>query len=179
MYVKNSFLLYINYKYDVMKKPNISKKSRYKNGEIPCHKLRKFMITEDSKSFVFRSSYEYLFMLFCENSPNVKAWSSEPFTIDYYCLAKQKMRKYWIDFTYISTSGQKYLVEIKPEKDFAEVKLFSSKFNSIENEEHKRNYALGNERASNNYSKWVQAKIYANSIDAKFIVVTEKFLKMK
>lgn len=162
-----------------MKKPSLSRKSRYKNGEIPVSKLKKFLVTESSQTFVYRSSYEYMFMLFCENSLNVKSWSSEPFTIDYYCLAKQKNRKYWIDFTYTTISGDRYLVEIKPEKDFIEVKQFSKFFNSIQDEKHKLNYALGNERASNNYSKWIFAKEYAKGINAKFVVVTEKFLKMR
>lgn len=158
-------------------KPSLSKKSRYKQGEIKASKLQKFIVTEASNSFVYRSSYEYSFMLWCENNGNVKAWSSEPYAIKYYCPVKKKERSYWIDFTALMHDDVKLLVEVKPEKDLVAVKQFQLSYSRLGTSEAKTQYLLANQTAANNYAKWQAAMKYAKSKSMKFQVVTEKFLK--
>lgn len=158
-------------------KPALSKNSRYKNGEIPAYKLKKFVATEASKTFIYRSSYEYAFMIWCENNGNVIHWSSEPFSIPYFCPVKKKQRSYWIDFNSIMNNGVKILVEIKPEKDLQEVKNFQLAYSRLGTSEAKSQYILSHKVAANNYAKWQAAKKYAQATGRLFQVVTEKFLK--
>lgn len=157
-------------------KPALSKKSRYKNGEIPASKLKKFIQTELSKTFVYRSSYEYSFMIWCEQSPKVKGWSSEPFSIKYFCPVKKKERSYWIDFTMIMFDNQKVLVEVKPEKDLKSVKLFQVAYSRLTTSEAKTSFIQGNKTSANNFAKWQAAKAFSKANNMIFQVVTEKFL---
>lgn len=160
-------------------KPTLNKKSKYKNGEIPAAKLTKFVATEKSKSFVYRSSYEYSFMLWCENNGNVKAWSSEPHSIKYFCPVKKKERSYWIDFTVEMTDSTKLFVEIKPEKDKLAVQVFQKMLSTLSTSEAKTNYIQSNKVAANNFAKWQTAIKYCKERNYIFQLVTEKFLKFK
>jgi hypothetical protein len=158
-------------------KPNLSKNSRYKNGEILASKLKKFVITECSKSFVYRSSYEYIFHLWCENNGNVLKWSSEPYAITYFCPVKKKQRSYWLDFTMQMVDNKLIFVEIKPEKDLQAVKHFQLAYSRLTTSEARTSYIQANKIAANNLAKWQAAKKYALAKGAEFQVVTEKFLK--
>jgi hypothetical protein len=158
-------------------KPKLSKKSRYKNGEIAPSKLTKFKPTEKSPTFVYRSSYEYVFCMWCEYNANVVSWSSEPYSIEYYCPVKKKLRSYWIDFISKMIDGQKIIIEVKPEKDLQAVKIFQQTFARLTTAEAKTSYIQANKIAANNYGKWQAAKKYAKQNGMQFQVVTEKFLK--
>jgi hypothetical protein len=66
----------------------------------------------------FRSSWEYTFMCFCDDNPNVLSWASEPVKITYQHPLTGKITGYVPDFVivYLDGNGQKHaeLIEIKP-----------------------------------------------------------------
>lgn len=160
-------------------KPRLSKKVKYQNGQVEAHKLKKFMVTESSTSFVYRSSYEYLFMLWCEQNEFVVKWYSEPFSIKYFDISSERVRNYWIDFIFIDINDVKYFCEIKPSNDIEKVKKFKHQLSTISNPEAKRKFARIHEREAKNLSKWTAAKEYCNKHELKFVLVDEKFLKSK
>jgi hypothetical protein len=66
----------------------------------------------------FRSSWEYTFMNFCDDNPNVLSWASEPVKITYQHPLTGKITGYVPDFViiYLDGNGRKHaeLIEIKP-----------------------------------------------------------------
>ena len=70
----------------------------------------------DLKQIIYRSSWERLFMVYCDKSPMILQWSSEEFKIPY--IFEGKNRTYYPDFwiEYINNEGNLHskIVEIKP-----------------------------------------------------------------
>lgn len=161
------------------KKPRLNRNSVYKNGVIQANKLKKFVPTENSTSFVYRSSYEYLFMIWCENNESVIAWSSEPYSIPYFDLSSNRNRNYWIDFSFVDVNNVCWLVEVKPSSDIKNVKKFKKHLSTISNPEVKKHFCFSHKRDSKNLSKWVAAKNYCKKHNFRFILVDETFLKSK
>lgn len=126
---------------------------------------------------MYRSSYEYSFMLWCENNGNVKGWSSEPDTISYFCPVKKKQRSYWIDFIVYMQDGTSILVEVKDEKEKLAVQVFQKTYATLGTSEAKTSYIQSNRIAANNFAKWQTATAYAKRKNMLFQVITQKFLK--
>lgn len=65
---------------------------------------------------IYRSSWERLFMVYCDKSPNITQWSSEEFKIPY--IFEGKNRTYYPDFwiEMIDYEGLRHskIIEIKP-----------------------------------------------------------------
>ena len=141
-----------------------SEKSIYTQGYFKG--ARKYFGPEP---IIYRSKMEYDFMMKMELNPKVEKWSSEQIIIPYTMLEKQngkvvKVRhNYNTDFTVILTTGEKYLVEVKP-------KAFSPK---NEKEIHR------NPIIYKNACKWKAALAWAKLNNFKFIVINEEHLKTR
>jgi hypothetical protein len=98
----------------------------------------------------FRSSWEFAFGKYLDESDNVVKWSSEAFPIMYLSPKDNKTHRYFCDFFFQTKNGSKFLVEIKPHAQIN---------NPI------------------NQAKWLAAKEYVQKINAQFLVITEKELK--
>ena len=119
---------------------------------------------------IYRSSYEYKFMIRLEMNPNVIAWSSENLKIPYYLLHRQKdgstkpvRHEYNIDFMVYTKDGGKYIVEVKP---MAFVPLNEAQIRR-------------SPEIYKNYMKWQAAKKWAGENGFEFVVVTERDLGIK
>jgi len=66
----------------------------------------------------YRSGWEFSFMRFCDEHPNIIAWSSEPLKIPYRNPFTGKYTVYVPDFliTYLNKNGRRFseLIEVKP-----------------------------------------------------------------
>lgn len=136
-------------------KPNPN--SRYKDGYFPKDKCTKYL-SVGNEPCIYRSSLEFKTFLWCENSPNVKAWASEPFSIPYYHKTPNgeiKKRNYNIDLIVEFTDGRIWFVEIKP------YELTKKGSHGFELNASKWRGAL----------KWCEEQPY----DIKFRIITEKF----
>lgn len=113
---------------------------------------------------VFRSSWELVFMKFCDSNDSVLAWSSEPVEIPYFGV-DGRWHKYIPDFLikYRDKRGvmRVDLIEIKPENQTVMEKAKGT-LNKIE-------YA-------NNMAKWEAAKKWCAAQGIGFKVLTEKDL---
>jgi len=123
----------------------------------------------DKSKIIYRSSWEYAFLKFCDLSSDVIKYEIEPFSINYLHPFTRKIHKYFVDFylEFKTSSGIKHwLVEIKP--------LRHTKMPSIPKRmttKSKRNYASGVKRYRINMSKFKAATEFANINGMKFDVV--------
>ena len=63
---------------------------------------------------IYRSSWEKKFCLYCERTPTIEAWWSEPIAIKYFNPIDNKYHKYYPDYIIKLTNGEIYIIEVKP-----------------------------------------------------------------
>ena len=122
----------------------------------------------DPRNVVYRSSWEYKFMQWCESSASVEEWSSEEFIIPYISPVDGKRHKYYPDF-YVKVNNKKYMVEVKPAKQTKEPK--------IQRKVTKR-YITEVVTYARNQAKWNAAKEFCKDYGWEFMLITEKELKV-
>ncbi len=97
-----------------------------------------------------RSSWEFAFAKYLDHADTVKWWSTEPFAIPYISPKDNKQHRYFVDFVFLTVTGEKHLIEIKP---------------NIQR------------KCKVNQAKWEAAERYSKQIGAIFSIVTEIELK--
>jgi len=88
---------------------------KYQTGTYKPQNPQKY--NGDINNIVWRSSWEFKFMRWCDLSDNVLEWSSEETIIPYICKTDNKPHRYFVDFKIKvrTKNGVKtYLVEVKP-----------------------------------------------------------------
>lgn len=111
----------------------------------------------------YRSSWEFAFMRFCDQHPNVSKWASEAIKIPYRNPLTGKQTIYVPDFfiAYADKKGKQRveLIEVKPANQAIKEKTGRSKANQA-------HWIL-------NQAKWEAAKAYCKQNGIFFRVVTE------
>lgn len=131
-------------------------------------------IGPDLDNVVFRSSWEKHMFEFFDGNPNVLAWASEPYFIEYmkpvndgHGNVKMKKAKYYPDLyvEYVDADGKlhKELIEIKPEKQTKPSRSRSPTTKLMEN----YTFAV-------NTAKWAAAEAWCKERDIEFKKYTEK-----
>jgi hypothetical protein len=115
--------------------------------------------------------WEFKFMKYCDNSPNVLEWGSEEIVIPYLSPVDGKVHRYFVDF-YMKVQEQtgrqqKYLIEIKPAKFVAPPITPKRKTRQFIQEV----YTWGV-----NQAKWKAAREFCDNRGWKFEIFTEKEL---
>ena len=132
--------------------------SRYSQGFfIPKHP-HKYVGVGKIK---YRSSWELVFMQFCDNNDKILQWASEPMRIPYRNPLSGKPTVYVPDFLIMYQSGNKIvteLVEIKPKKQT----MIQEKISNRD----KLAVAL-------NHAKWAAASNWCKKTGISFRVITE------
>lgn len=160
-----------------MPKPQLTATSKWKQGVFDVSKSTKYKASTLTDKCIYRSSYEWIFMKWCESNDFVVSWSSEPFAIPYQMPNKTKSNNYWVDFTLTMSNGEIWWVEIKPSKEVNDVESFKKLWMNENNTLSKEYILLKHKTAATNYFKWIHAKAYAKLHNAKFKILTEKTLK--
>jgi hypothetical protein len=162
-------------------KPNQGPNGKYKQGYFQLKNPQKYV--GDPNKVIFRSSWEYRFMQWCDIHPKIVKWGSEPVPIPYINPVRSAEKKtqvinnYYIDFYMVAEKDgkqQAYLVEVKPEKQ--KYPPDPSKLN--ENCTAKRLSRYNQELKTYliNQAKWAAAKQYAASRGMLFKIADENFL---
>lgn len=139
-------------------KPN--PKSRFKQGYFDIQNPKKYV---GKRPIIYRSSWELMFMKYCENTDEVLQWGSEVTCIPYYDFVGGR-HTYNIDFTLKMRNGETLLVEVKPSSQIPRT-LFEVKTDPVK---------------AQNAAKWKAAREYAlTQPNTKFLIATEKFFKLK
>lgn len=123
----------------------------------------------DSRNIIYRSSWEYKFMKWCDTTPSVVEWGSEEIFIPYVSPADGKVHRYFPDF-YVNIKGRgRYIVEVKPFYQTQEPKTQKRNTKKYINEV--VTYAV-------NKAKWKAAEEFCNDNSMQFMLITEKELKV-
>ena len=148
-------------------------KSGFKQGYYNPKNIEKYI---GPLPIIYRSSWEYKFMIWCDNNTKVIKWSSEPVEIKYWSRQGNKQRKYHPDFYFkvLKNDGStdEFLAEIKPkaqiQKPIIPTKMSKKAIES---------YRFLAEQYIKNMDKYNAAKQYAIERNWKFIVLTEDTIK--
>ena len=128
----------------------------------------KFVVKNASKYVgnkvpIYRSSWEWAFMNFCDGNNNIVQWSSEPIRIPYRHPLTGKMTTYVPDFLVVyrnrDNTMQAELIEIKPKKQ----SLIEDKMNS-------RDRTI----VAINHCKWEAAQRWCKANGLTFRIITEE-----
>mgnify|MGYP006266507519 CR=1 FL=1 len=135
--------------------------SKYSQGKFQLQNPIKYV---GNKTPTYRSSWELVFMQFCDNNPSVLQWASEAVHINYRNPLTGKNTIYVPDFliTYQDAGGKQHaeVIEVKPTKE-----------TTLE--------AAGNSPRAQaaailNMAKWEAAKQWCRAHNLTFRVVTEQ-----
>ena len=121
----------------------------------------------DPSKVIYRSHWEKLCFMWCDNNPNVKHWSSEETVVPYLWEIDKKMHRYFVDLKINFTDGKTILVEIKPEKETQ----------PPIGEKRTKKYIAEGLSYVKNMNKWEAANDYAKDRGWQFQIWTEKTLQ--
>lgn len=181
----------LNNSYKQWHRPVMTEQAKTKQGYAKITNKEKYV--GDPSLIIYRSSWEFAFIKYCDSSPSVIRWSSEPIAIKYYDKVSkleecQKLkldpnnpvnwtvRNYYTDFWVVVDKGggecQKMFVEIKPSNKLLKpvpppensTAAVQKKFNRLAKE-----YLI-------NCEKFRAMNEYAENNGAIFRVYTEKTL---
>jgi hypothetical protein len=136
------------------------------NGSFKITKPEKYM--GDYTKVVYRSLWERQCFKWCENNPNVKAWNSEEVVVPYLSRADKRMHRYFVDLLVEMTSGEIFLIEIKP-------KIQTKP--PVKPKRKTKKYINEVVTYVKNQDKWESADKFANHKGWKFQIWTEDTLK--
>ena len=122
----------------------------------------------DYHNIIYRSSWEYKFMVWCGRSSSVTEWGSEEIVIPYISPADGRRHRYFPDF-YVKIGRKKYMVEVKPLRQTKQPKKQKKQTKAYITEV--VTYAI-------NQAKWEAAKEYCKDRGWEFMLITEKELKV-
>jgi len=133
--------------------------SKYAQGKFQIKNPEKYV---GKKQPTYRSAWEFVFMNFCDNNPNILQWASEAVHINYRNPLTGKNTIYVPDFLIIYTdkNGKQHgdVIEVKPKKETA-----------MENARSARDQAF----VLLNMAKWEAARAWCKNQGLNFRVVTE------
>ncbi len=136
--------------------------SKYAQGKYQLQNPAKYV---GNKQPTYRSSWEYVFMQFCDNNPNILQWASEAVHINYRNPLTGRNTIYVPDFliTYVDAGGgqRAEVVEVKPRKE-----------TTLEGAKNVRDQAA----AILNMAKWEAARAWCKAHGLTFRVVTEDMI---
>ena len=122
----------------------------------------------DYHNIIYRSSWEYKFMVWCDRSSSVTEWGSDEIVIPYISPADGRRHRYFPDF-YVKIGRKKYMVEVKPLRQTKQPKKQKKQTKAYITEV--VTYAI-------NQAKWEAAKEYCKDRGWEFMLITEKELKV-
>jgi hypothetical protein len=134
--------------------------AKYAQSQYRVKNPEKYM---GNKTPYFRSSWEFAFMRFCDENPNVIKWASEAIKIPYRNPFTGKYTVYVPDFfiSYIDAENRQHneLIEVKPlnQTSFKEAK----------------NNRLNQAHAALNEAKWTAARQWCKQNSVVFRIVNE------
>jgi hypothetical protein len=181
-----------NESYKRWHKPDMSPNARTKQGYYKVQNKEKYM--GDPNLVIFRSSWEHTFCRWCDFSPSILRWSSEPIRVPYYdrvskldelkrqgldpnnpknWVVKYYNTDYWIEVAKGDGTTQKMFVEIKPS---GKLKKPIPPNDNAPLKEVRRFNLLAKEYLINE-AKFAALKAWAERSGAQFWVFTEETLR--
>ena len=133
---------------------------KYSQGKFQVKNTEKYI---GKKQPTYRSSWEFAFMKFCDESPAIAKWASEAVRIPYRNPLTGRYTIYVPDFfiNYVDKGGQTHaeIVEIKPQNQSLKEKVGKNLNNQA-------SYIL-------NRAKWEAATVWCRQKGLRFRVINE------
>ena len=125
----------------------------------------------DASNIIYRSSWEFKFLMECDNNPDILEWSSEEIAIPYRSPLDKQIHHYFPD-NFIKTkqingSIKKQIVEIKPHAQTLE---------PVKGKKKTKKYIREVTTYLVNQAKWEAAKSWCADRGYDFVILTEKQL---
>ena len=182
----------VNSSYKSWHRPNTSVTAKTRQGYAVISNHDKYV--GDPGQIIYRSSWEFAFIKYCDSSPSVLRWSSEPMSVRYFDKVSKLVecqkygldpnnptnwiqKNYNIDFWILVDNGdgthKKMFIEIKPSN-----KLIKPTPPPLDSPiaMHKKFNVLAKEYLINE-EKFKAMKKYAEANGAEFHIFTEKTLQ--
>jgi hypothetical protein len=135
--------------------------AKYAQGKFNVKNSDKYL---GNRSPLYRSSWEFAFMKFCDENPNVIKWASESIKIPYRNPFTGKYTVYVPDFfiSYADSNGQQRaeLIEIKPSNQTVKERVGNNKNNQA-------HWIL-------NQAKWEAARAWCKQNGLTFRIINEE-----
>jgi hypothetical protein len=129
----------------------------------------------DVSTIVFRSSWEFKFLKWCDSSPTVIKYASEPVGIPYMSPLDKRGHTYYVDFYVVTKDNegneQGWLIEVKPNK-YTKPPVAPTRMTDKQT----ANYVHSAKQYIVNRAKFEAAKEFAAVRGLKFGIITENFL---
>jgi len=122
----------------------------------------------DYNHIIYRSSWEFSVMMWCDNNPKITEWSSEELIIPYLCPTDGNWHRYFVDFVIKFDNNIVYWIELKPETQTKFPKKSKSK----------KKYIKEVFEYTKNKAKWSAASEVAKKHNVIFQVWTENTLRL-
>jgi len=172
--------------------PSKNPDSKIKQGYYRVQHPEKYI--GDPNLVIYRSSWEWSFCRWCDFSPSIKRWSSEPTQVPYYdrvskleeCkklglnpndpknwVIKQYHTDFWVEIDKGNNIVEKMFIEIKPSDKLR--KPTPPTENSSLKEQ--RRFNIQAKEYLINEAKWCAMNAWAQKNNTKFYVFTEKILE--
>lgn len=133
---------------------------RFAQGRFELKNPQKYI---GNKTPLYRSSWEWAFMQFCDNNPAIEQWASEAIKIPYRDPLTGRQTIYVPDFfiQYVDKNGGKHaeVVEVKPMSQALKEKVGRNKVNQA--------------HLVRNMAKWEAARIWCKRQGLYFRIVSE------
>jgi hypothetical protein len=156
-----------------MKSQTPRQNSHYKQGYYSPANPEKYV--GDINAIIFRSSWEFKFMRFCDSNPNVVSWCSEPLGVPYFDPLSKTGRTYYIDFAIVVVdrdgNATRWLIEVKPSKHISPPKTPLRM-----TDKQTTNFLYSAKQYIVNQAKFEAAKQFAAERGFKFGIITENFI---
>ena len=180
-----------NSSYKAWHKPNQSPDAKTKQGYYKVQNPEKYV--GDPNLVVYRSSWEFSFCKYCDFSPAIKRWSSEPVKVPYYdriskleeCkkmgldpnnprnwVVKNYNTDFWVEIDKGGDVLEKWFIEIKPKHKLKKPKPPADHAPLKE----QRRFNMMAKEYLINEAKFAALKEWANKNGCKFYVFTEDHL---
>lgn len=127
----------------------------------------------DSSNIIYRSLWEFKFMRYLDDHPDVTGWASEELSVNYISPVDKKIHRYYPDFIVKKRRGDSIevlMIEIKPSNQTRE---------PIKGNKKSKQFISEVVTYSINEAKWKAAHQYCLDRQWKFLVLTEKELGIK
>ena len=138
-----------------------------RSGKYKPSNIKKYR--GDYRNIIYRSSWEKVFMAYCDKNNNIIEWGSEEVIIPYRSPLDNRLHRYFPDF-YVKVKDKKsglpkkYIIEVKPKRQCIAPKIQKTK---------NRKYVREVMEYAKNQAKWDAAEDWCADRRMEFKVLTE------
>lgn len=151
-----------------MSKPKLNSYGKTMKGQFKPKNPGKYL--GDVKNIIYRSQWEFAYMVRLDSNPDVLQWNSETVVVPYVSPKDRKAHRYYLDFwVRMKTKDgiQEYIIEIKPHSQVVP---------PVRGKKRQTTYLKECMTHAINTAKWHSATQWAKERGMKFLILTEKSL---